>query len=265
LAYTHYPQSYLRERCDTDILFPDQAAFDKAWALLGRLGFERRNTLSGEFVGYQHCCYRPLEKGFHQSLDCHTRVNDYLFFADAFSFDELLKHSVPVTGLAESARTLGPVHALLLACMHRVATIPFGSADRLIWLYDIYLLCHSLDSSQWAEVLELARSRKLCATCVHSLDAAEAYFPLDVPADVMAGLEQAAQAEPFQPGCDMKRWQFYFHVLKTTPGLRGKARLLREHFFPSAEYMFEKYQTGSRLKLPFLYVHRVLSGFKRYF
>ena len=265
LAFTHYQRPYLRDRCDTDILFPDLGAFEQAWALFESLGYQRRNTLSGEFVGYQHCCWRTLGPGVHQVLDCHIKINDYLFYADAFGFEELMEHSVSVSSLAESARTLGPVHALLMACMHRVATIPLGNAGRLIWLFDMHLLAVSFNGAEWRQFLELARDRSICGTCKHSLDAAGEFFPLAVPAEVMAGLDKAAESEPFKPGEEMKRWQYYFQVFKSTRGVGNKARLIREHFFPSADYLMAKYQTRNRLALPFLYVYRVFAGLKRYF
>lgn len=265
LAYTHYPSSYLRARCDTDILFRDRAAFERAWVLLKSMGYSRRNTLSGEFVGYQHCCHRPLGHGTYQVLDCHIKINDYLFYADAFDFAELYEHSVPLPQLAGSARTLGPVHALLMACMHRVATIPHGNADRLIWLFDLYLLAGSFTRHQWTEFVALARARQLCGSCVHSLSAARRFFPLDVPAGTLAEMDEAAAKEPFKPGQEMKRWQYYFHVFQSVPGLRKKAKLLREHLLPSPDYLMEKYQTSNRCILPLLYVRRVFGGVKRYF
>ena len=265
LAFTHYDRPFLRDRCDTDILFSDQGAFEQAWEILESLGYQRRNTLSGEFVGYQHCCWRKLGADVYQVLDCHIKINDYLFYADAFGFEELMEHSVSVSQLAESARTLGPVHALLMACMHRVATIPLGNAHRLIWLFDMHLLAKSFSNDEWEHFLNLARDRAICGTCKHSLDAAIEFFPVAVPDDVMDGLEKAAESEPFKPGEEMKRWQYYFQVFKSTRGIGNKARLIREHFFPSADYLMEKYQTRNRLALPFLYVHRVLAGLKRYF
>ena len=265
LAYTVYQYSYFRVRCDTDILFPDQATFERAWNLFKDMGFVRSNTLSGEFVGYQYACLRPADKGFQQALDCHIKLNDYVFFADAFAFDELMAHSVAIPQLAGSARTLGPVHSLLVACIHRVATMPHGCADRLIWLFDMYLLGRSLDDVQWAEFLKLATDRSLCGSCDHSLRTAVAYFPLTVPPDVLEALAFTAASEPFKPDRNMKRWQYYWHVFKTVPGVGKKARLLREHFLPSADYLMKKYQTGNKFALPFLYVHRVFAGLKRYF
>ena len=176
-----------------------------------------------------------------------------------------MAHSVAIPQLAAPARTLGPVHALLIACMHRVATMPQGDADRLIWLYDMYLLSASLNASQWAEFLTLAQQRQLCGSCNHSLQAAMRYFPLAVPAEVMTALAHTAKSEPFKPGKEMKRWQYNWHVFKSVPGVGNKARLLREHFLPSADYLMEKYQTTNRLALPFLYVHRVFAGLKKYF
>ena len=264
LAFTHYDLHYLRVRCDTDILFPDKAVFERAWTLLKAMGFVRQNTLSGEFVGYQHCCYRPLGQGVQQVLDCHTKINDYQFFADAFGFDELFEQSVALPQLAESARTLGPVHALLMACMHRVGTLPFGNADRLIWLFDMHLLAGSFSDTEWQQFLALASERSICGSCKHSLDAAGECFPLAVPDEIMAGLKKGAENEAFKPGVEMKRWRYYLQVFNSTRGVGNKARLLKEHFLPSGDYLMEKYQTQNRFKLPFLYIHRVFTGLKRY-
>ena len=38
LAYTHYPQPYLRSRCDTDILFENKENAEKAFSLLSSQG-----------------------------------------------------------------------------------------------------------------------------------------------------------------------------------------------------------------------------------
>ena len=265
LAYTHYEQSYFRDRCDTDLLFPDQAAFETGWQVLKTMGYSRRNTLSGEFVGYQQSCFRPLGEDVHQVLDCHVRINDYVFYADAFDFEELRQQSVPIPALADAAYTLGKTHALLVACMHRVATIPLGGADRLIWLYDIYLLGRSFNTADWDNFLHQARIKSLCGTCVNSLRAAMAFFPVPVPEALLQQLEQGAAEEPFKPGMGMKRWRFYLAVFRSVPGIGKKTRLLREHFFPRPAYLMEKYGTRSWIKLPFLYVHRIFSGWKRYF
>lgn len=91
-------------------------------------------------------------------------------------------------------------------------TRPMGNADRLIWLFDMYLLAESFAKDDWQRFLALAKDRSICATCKHNLDAAAGFFPLAVPGDMM-----------------------------------------------------EKYQTSNRLALPFLYVHRVFAGLKRYF
>ena len=265
LAFTHYQRPYLRERCDTDILFADRGAYDQAWKLLESLGYQRRKTLSGKFVGYQHCCWRRLGTDVHQVLDCHIKINDYLFYADTFGFEELMEHSICISQLADSARTLGPVHAMLMACIHHVATIPTGNANRLIWLFDMYLLAKSFTGDNWGQFLDLARDRSICGTCKYSLDVASEFFPVAVSAEVMAALGKAAESEPFKPDADMKRWAYYFYVFKFTRDFGSKARLIREHFLPSAEYLMEKYQTHNRLALPFLCVHRVIAGLRRYF
>ena len=48
LGYTHYSDPYLRNRCDTDILFPHREAAEHAWQALEPLGYSRPNAVGRE-------------------------------------------------------------------------------------------------------------------------------------------------------------------------------------------------------------------------
>ncbi|MCA1651536.1 MAG: nucleotidyltransferase family protein, partial [Acidobacteria bacterium] len=145
LAYTHYRSPHLRPRGDTDALIP-RVERETAGSVLAGLGYARRNLTSGELVSYQYTWSRLDRHGMTHAIDLHWRVSNNQMFAEALSYDELARGSVAVPQLG--GRALGPVHALLLACMHRVVhiTAPYFAddsihyGDRLIWLYDIHLL-----------------------------------------------------------------------------------------------------------------------------
>ncbi len=176
LSYSLYPQAHLRERCDTDILFASKEEAESAWNVLQKIGYQRRNTTSGEFVGYQFSCSREVSHGFTQALDMHSKLNDYEFFASTFSFADLYQQSTIVTQLAETAHALNPIHALLLACMHRVAHIPRGEGNRLIWLYDMHLLSSTFSDSEWQAFCQLAQEKAIAGVCLDSLQTAQEYF-----------------------------------------------------------------------------------------
>ena len=48
--------------------------------------------------------------------------------------------------------------------------------------------------------------------------------------------------------------------LRALPGWRSRLRLLREHLFPPAEYMFATSGRSARALLPALYVRRIARG-----
>lgn len=265
LAHSHYPETYLREKCDTDILLQDKATAERAWRILEESGYKHRHTLDGDFVGYQYSCFKPITQGIIIYIDVHIKLNDYIFFAETFDFDELYSQSIPVPALGESIQALKPVHALLLACMHRVAHIPRGEADRLVWLYDIHLLVNNFSEEEWEEFATLAEEKNICGSCMDSIEKTKLLFPINISKERLQGLIEGAKKERFKPHEKLKRWEYYYLSLKAVPGFRRKMQLLREHFLPSSNYIMEKYQTRNRLLLPFLYVHRVLTGLKKYF
>ena len=51
----------------------------------------------------------------------HWKLNNAQFFAKTFTFDELSADAIEIPSLISCARGLGYTHALLLACMHRLA------------------------------------------------------------------------------------------------------------------------------------------------
>ncbi|MFW2439040.1 MAG: nucleotidyltransferase family protein [Arenicellales bacterium] len=264
LAYSLYPEPYLRERCDTDILFSGKDEAESAWEILEKLGYERRNTTSGEFVGYQFSCSRQISHGFYQALDIHNKLNDYQFFADTFSFEELYSKSVAVPEVSESSRAFHRVHALLHACMHRVAHIPYGEGNRLIWLYDIHLLSASFSKEDWDEFCELAKEKAIAGVCLDSLQTTQKCFHTAIDPVYLIDLQTSSKDEKISPHEKGKRWEFYYLAFKSTPGVANKLKQLRGHLLPPTDYMIKKYQPRYRIQLPYLYIYRVIKGMKRY-
>jgi len=53
--------------------------------------------------------------------------------------------------------------------------------------------------------------------------------------------------------------------LAATPGWTTRLGLLREHLFPKAAFMYERYGIHARLALPWLYAHRIATGLPKWF
>ena len=264
LAHNLYPAPYLRERCDVDLLFPDKTLTENAWDILQKHGYQRSRTLQGDYVGYQFSGFRQLNSKLSVAFDIHSKINDYGFFARLFPFTELMAHSQPVVIAGRQTRGLSHPYALAHACIHRATNIPHGIADRMIWIVDIHLLCSSFNAHQWREFETLAIDKGLAGICLDTIDQSRELLGTAIPTDTINQFREAAKKEKLQPAKMRSRRALYQLDFHANQGLGNKMRQLREHLFPSPEYMMNKYSLNSPLKLPYYYGLRIIQGFKKY-
>jgi Uncharacterised nucleotidyltransferase len=134
-------------------------------------GFRPNTSVSGEFVSYQDSYTKELEGGRH-TIDLHRRINNSELLSHLFSYTELRAGACPLPTMCNGALTVGPVHALLLACLHPathkynpyiVDDVAYYGGDRLIWHYDVHLLAQSFTPSQWQGFVDRAVAKGLCA------------------------------------------------------------------------------------------------------
>ena len=137
LAYTHYPAPHLRSRTDTDILL-EAAAAPTGGRVLESLGYLPQHETSGALVSHQRHFGKHDHFGIFHAVDLHWKISNRHALADRIGFDELWRRSVPLPALGSTAVTVDPIHALLLAVVHRAGHHP-GSSN-LLWLYDMYVL-----------------------------------------------------------------------------------------------------------------------------
>src|SRR5262249_41696390 len=104
------------------------------------------------------------------AFDIHWRIANPQVFAAAVGYDELASRSRPVPALGPHARTLCPVDALVLACIHRVAH--HGDSDDLFWLWDVHLLASALSPEDVDLLVDVASRSAMRAVCAHTLQAA---------------------------------------------------------------------------------------------
>ena len=88
-------------------------------------------------------------------LDVNWKLNNSNFFANKFDFDALYAERTTIPTLGRNAYALSLPFALVHALFHRLNHIGGGDGDRLIWLYDIDLLCRKLSPAQWDRFGEL--------------------------------------------------------------------------------------------------------------
>ena len=264
LAYTHYQRPELRPREDTDLLI---SAADKGRVAMAleRLGYDRVTEVDGELVTAQ-CHFRRRDGcGVCHALDVHWRMSNVRTFAEALSYDEVVAASAPLSCLGPAARVPSAVHSLVIACAHRVAH--HGNSGQLLWLYDIHVLARSLTVAERSQFTALVTARRLRAVAAEGLAAAAAAFG-SIDTHWIAALQAAPPTEEPSAafvGEPMRRVDVLTADLAATARWRDRVRLLREHLFPAAAFMYERYGTRRTAALPLLYAHRIVSGAPKWF
>lgn len=260
LAYSLYESPWLRPRMDTDLFVaPDDAA--AAERALIAAGYARSHALtSGELVSHQASFDRIEASGVAHAIDLHWKIVNPQILADSLLFDDLWREAVAVPALGPAARMPSYPASLVLACIHRLAH--HQGHDRLIWLEDIRRLGESLDAGGWATLTAVACDRRVAGLCLDGLGQAREQLGAAIPADVEAALAAAAPAEPSHRYLEgqLNRRQVLASDLAALGTWRARLRLIREHAFPPAAFIREKYGVKSPLWLPALYVHRLLTG-----
>ena len=263
LAYTCYPDPSLRPRLDTDLLIrtEDVAATS---AVLESIGFHRTVRPIGEHVTHQRT-YLRTTCGVESAFDVHWKIADPQAFADLFPYAELRRAAVPLPALGPHAIAPSEVHALLIACAHRVAH--HYDDDTLIFLCDIDVLARRLGSTDWDRVVALAAQKRMRAVTARGLDLARRLLGTPIPDDVHPALDSARGSETtaayLDPG--LRRVDILWSDLHALGSWRARVKLLREHIVPTPDFIRRSYGATSTIVLPALYIHRVLRGIGKWF
>lgn len=271
LAYTHYANPALRPRSDTDVLIPPDAR-GRASQVLRDLGYMPGGGMTGALVSYQSTWSRQDGVGATHHLDIHWRINNSQILAKLLSYTECEASSIEVPALGRYARGLGSVLAALFACMHRaghrnapvyVDGIVYDALDRLIWLYDIHLLCSGMSEREMADLVARAEEKRLRAICLDALESANRYFATPI---LPTHMQRLARPGPKEPSA------FYLYAgparqmlgdLFAIESMAGRIRWLGEVAFPSREYMRRGYADSPNAWLPVLYARRGVRGLWR--
>ena len=263
LAYSLYPMPSARPRADTDLLIP-RAQVARLRETMAGMGYEAPLFCDGELLFCQFPLQRTDAFGVVHRFDCHWRISTQSVFADVLTFDEVAPRSIRVPALGEHARTLAPVDALLLACVHPV--MHHRNAESLLWLFDVHLLAASLSKAELERFTETAIAKRVSAICAQQLRAAASRFGSPIPDTVICELAASEGAEPSAAYLERGRgWgDELMASLRGLPRWHDRLRLLREVAFPTTAYMrraygFEHLRFGAAL-LPALYLRRMVAG-----
>ncbi len=254
-ARTVYPASHLRPRRDSDVLVAPVARA-AAEAVLASLGYVRASESDGAQVSFQSHWTGHASHGNGVTIDLHWRLFNAEAFAAVLTVEEIAAASTVWRG---ELRLPSLEHQLVAAAVHRVAH--HYDAPHLLWIYDVHLLARALGRDRLRGAGALAAARGMGPVFARALQRAREAFHSDVPANWIEPWASAPSAPHIAPFMRSSR---QIDLLRSDLGAldRWPARLglLREHLFPSAEYMRQGYAPGSRLPLPILYALCALRG-----
>jgi hypothetical protein len=264
LAHLLYPEPHHRTREDTDLLVADREMADRLFHTLKELGYRRHLAVEGRFVSYQFTCFKPGPNNTVLALDVHWRLSNSNFFGQKFDFDRLWAERRPIAALGPDAATLSERHALIHALFHRAWHLGEGETDRLLWLYDMHLLCAAFGPTAWAGFVEEVDRCGLQPICRDGLQATSATFGTWVPPEVVAALSVNESTGLFQQ-LDLKRPGIHQHLtdLMSLPTWGDRLGLIRELLFPDPAYMRQRFGVDTRRQLPLAYLSRAAKGLRR--
>ena len=263
LAYTLYQAPHLRPRLDTD-LFIDRIDLEAVTRTFAALGYSQPAYCDGELVFGQVMFTKTDGLAIDHVFDVHWRVSTQSVTAGLVTFEDLSAAAVDVPALGRAARSVGPAHALLLACVH--AVVHHRNAERLIWIHDIHLLTSRLSPSEFDDFVRLAIAGRVAAVCAHSLTVARERLGTSISDRLLRQLSEGAVDEPsaayLEPGRSWRHEQ-----ASNLAGLTrwaDRMQLAREVLLPSPAYMRKRYGLDpgplGMMLLPALYIHRVVRG-----
>jgi hypothetical protein len=267
LAYSLYPEPWLRPREDTDLLVEGNDA-SRASELLVSLGYQPALMQRGEIVTNQRLHVRSEASGLRHDCDLHWKIANPVSFAELLTPAELMR-AAESTSLDEiEVRCPRRAHALLLACWHR-ASHHYDSPN-LLWLYDLHLLVEGLTDADAAEVVHAARETRTTEVCARGLRLANERFKTRLPTAMVDLLDLTAQHTTGRPETvylrsDSRKVDLLAADLRSLPTWQQRLRLVREHLFPPADYMLASHPGSTRLALPALYLWRIARGARSWF
>ena len=262
LAYSLYPQPWLRPRTDSDLLI-DEADFTKFEKAFNKLGYQKLFAIEGKHISYQSTFSKRLAGKSVMNIDLHWRINNRQILSQSFNVDQLLESNNQLDQLSNNINIPSAVDSLLIASLHRLGH--HLDDERLTWLYDIHLIASSLSKDDWQAVIKKCEQKQLAAITLDALNLCHALFATEIDQQGLAQLQTLnLNKEPSQLFLqrDLPEWRYFWHDLSAMQSISEKLRLILENLIPSPAYVRQQMNTKSALVA---YVKRFIRGLKRIF
>lgn len=250
LAHTLYSHSWQRPRADTDLLI-DEEYVPIFLEMMETLGYQRATSIDGNLIFHQTSLYKT-SNGIEHNWDLHWKLSNRPAFAELLTYSRLTDRAREVTANGVTFLVPSREDDLLIACLHLIGH--HWHEVRLIWLYDIFLLTSSLSSTELERFAASAKQNEaLCTACHQGLSLTQKYIPNSPQATLIHELGPGL-------GAAIGPNRYYGGRLLDDAralGFEDKLRFVRQHAFPSPQYMTSRFGIRHRWQLPFWYVFRI--------
>ena len=232
IACKYYDETYLRTRCDTDILIREQ---DKQVIrdLLTANGYAISGFDSRKYASKQFAAFLNPDSAIGTTFDIHWKLSNRTLFHNALQFDECWEDRQPVKQLGKDAYTLSAVHLLIHACIHRIAHGRNSERNRLLWLYDIHLISSNFSNSELDSLLKTAKAKGIGTLCADGLIMSQYYFGTHYPQGYLTELMSQKSEETTAKLIDASRFRWAFADIHALKGAGAKLGLIRELLLPA--------------------------------
>lgn len=280
LAETVYMDIGLRLMSDIDILISN-SDIDRALNLMDVLSYKKINQIheSGyinEFSEAGHHHLPQLVKN-NVCVELHTHIvrQNGNYSINIVDFWQTAK-TVMLAG--EKVLVFSPEYQLLHLCLHLSNHFKYGTI-RLIWFYDIARLV-SLHSEQinWEYFNKICKRYAVTGIVFHVLQLTDKYIGIDVPVNIRELIysESHGIQDEFlfqlmkKPEDELSNESLYFlknirRGLTVRNSVFNKIKYIASYFFPSGEYMIQRYSVKKPVWVWIYYPYRFVRVIYRVF
>ncbi|GAA6184555.1 nucleotidyltransferase family protein [Aliiglaciecola sp. NS0011-25] len=262
LGHTVYTSPLLRTKSDVDI-FINSDDKNEIIEVFESMGFRNPRGWNPTAIINQFSMRETLSPGVNVDFDIHLRLSNELGVENILKFDELANAADTKTlrNIPLVCKSHGLIHAIVHLLHHRNV----GDAVKLIWLYDLLLLCRQMTHSEKAHFRQCVDEKGLGTLAKFALELANSYFK-DESIHRVLGLIDGASSNPeliYLTTIDSRSKQLQ-RSLQQRKSLPEKWLFIKETAFPPAQEIYQKYGKQPGYLMPFFYIRRLIGGVIKY-
>jgi len=261
LAYTIYPNPWLRPRADIDLLSSEVDA-DKLGELLIDSGYSLAERIPGKIISKQQTYLLQLSDDCLFAIDLHWRLSNRQRIAAMLTHEDIIQNAIQLDELGAGLYIPDNIHSLLIACLHRLGH--HAEEDNLTWLYDIVLLIRSMTRRELDKCAHIAQQRGCFSILRDCVMASQAQFGILLDAQTREqwqNIDTSNEQAELYTRKGISEARYIYDDLKVLSLIDG-AKLIREHVFPDAAFV--RTSMPDSPNLIHAYCNRIYQGMRKY-